>query len=116
MIASFQDLSSTKFSLNGLQYNKSFIAIKVVDQYIKVVSIYDTRLELLPTTRFDQVQVNGVVLEDIDTLINALTDVLFTKSESSGGFVSGGDFTGTFDVSTGKTKKYNNDLFIKKYI
>ncbi|SOC79818.1 Fibronectin type III domain-containing protein [Salinimicrobium sediminis] len=111
MIATIQNISSSKFSLNGLEYNKSFIALKVGDNYIRIVSVYDTRLELVATTHFNQVQVGGTVHTSANNLINALTDVLFSKAESSGGGLEpGGDFTGTLNVGTGSTTKYNDYL------
>lgn len=83
MVASFININATKFSLNGIEYHKTFLAFKINEEYIRVVNVYDSRFQLLGTTRYDQIEVGGIVYADATTLINNLADVLFSKAALS---------------------------------
>jgi hypothetical protein len=80
MLARFQNINATKFSLNGIEFHKVFMAFKVNADYIRVINVYDSRFQLLGTTKFDQVEVNGNTYASAAELISNLSDVVFSKS------------------------------------
>ena len=80
MIARFQNINATKFSLNGIEFHKVFMAFKVNTEYIRVINVYDSRFQLLKTTKFDQIEVNGNTYANASELISNLSDVIFSKS------------------------------------
>ena len=76
IIATFSDVNTNKFNVNGYEVFKIFNVRKVGTSTIDVVNVYDNRQTLLTNIRFDEVEVDGVVytnIEDTITNLNALT-------------------------------------------
>lgn len=67
------------FKYNGLTYPKNFMCIKQGDSNIAIHNAYDTRFQLLGSTHFSQIQVDGVVHTSQANLMAALSTLLFTK-------------------------------------
>lgn len=67
------------FKLNGLTYPKNFMIIKQGDTNIAVHNAYDTKFQLLGSTHYSEVQVNGVVHSSQANLMAALSILLFAK-------------------------------------
>jgi hypothetical protein len=67
------------FTYNGLTYVKNFMVIKQAATNISVHNAYDTRQQLLGSTHYSNVQVNGVVYNSQAALMSALAPLLFAK-------------------------------------
>src|SRR5690625_3262025 len=75
-----QETSDNKFTLDGIEYKKNFQAVRVGNSnQIRIIGVYDSRLSILNATKAEDVDVNGVVYNDVEVLIKALTSVLFSK-------------------------------------
>ena len=77
MIAQIQNTNIHNFSLNGLNYKKIFIAIPVGDNHLKIICAFDSKIEILPVTKFDEITVNGNTFPNLETLFNTLTPIVF---------------------------------------
>lgn len=77
MIAQFNNINSGSFSLNGISYYKVFIPVAIGNVAVKVVSIYDSRFELLPPTNLADIRVNGTAYGSVASLVNVLKGVVF---------------------------------------
>ena len=77
MIARFDNIDSGTFHFNGVPYYKIFIPVAIGDVAVKVVSIYDSKLELLPSTNITDIKVNNVTYESAASLVNILKGVVF---------------------------------------
>lgn len=78
----FQDLSVSKFSLNGRELFKTFIPVYVSDQVIRIVNIYDSSSVLIPNTPVSEIQLDGNTYNDATALNNAIHDALFSQAIS----------------------------------
>ncbi|WP_407324027.1 tail fiber domain-containing protein [Tenacibaculum maritimum] len=77
MIAQFQNIDEGSFKLNGIPYFKVFIPIAIGDNAIKVVSIYDSKFELLPPTNISDVKINSTVYSSVYSLVSNLKNIVF---------------------------------------
>ena len=77
MRARFNNIDSGSFSLNGISYYKVFIPVAIGNVAVKVVSIYDSRFELLPPTNLEDIRVNGTAYGSVASLVNDLKGVVF---------------------------------------
>jgi hypothetical protein len=91
-------ISSTKFSLNGIQYFKNYIS-SVAGNQITIFNCYEREDIKLDWTDFGNVSVNGVVYTNVADLQIALLPVIYTRASLGGG---GGDFDLTIS-ETGET-------------
>ena len=67
------------FKYNGLTYPKNFMIIKQGDENISIHNGYDTKFQLLGSTHYSQVQVNGVIHTSQANLMASLASLLFAK-------------------------------------
>jgi hypothetical protein len=65
------------FSLNGINYAKNFIAIKAGSNSLMINNLYDTRFNLLQSTHYSEIKVNGIFYPNVNLLMNGLTSVLY---------------------------------------
>lgn len=84
MTYSFVNLSTTRFTLNGNTFYKTFLPFYIDSTHIRVYNIYDSRLSLLDVTHISDIEVDGTVFTNATELINAIHTVLFTKGGESG--------------------------------
>lgn len=75
----FQNIDEDNFRLNGVKYVKNFIIIKQGEENISVHNIYDTRQNILSSTNFSKIYVNGIIYTNQIDLIDNLTQILFSK-------------------------------------
>lgn len=80
MIYNFINLSSTKFSLNGVTFWKTFLPFSIDDQHIRIFNIYDSNLNLVERTNVENIQIDGVTYATSTLLINDLHDILYSRS------------------------------------
>lgn len=80
-----QNINSTSFTLNGLKYVKNFIVIKQGNSNVAIHNYFDTTFQLMPSTPYNQVQVNGLIYPNQGALMSVLAPILFAKSGGSGG-------------------------------
>jgi hypothetical protein len=80
----FTNVDSTAFTLNGTRYVKNFIVMKVGNTNIQVLNAYDSSLQILSSTHFSEVQVDGNTYGSQALLMNALANVCFTKGVGGG--------------------------------
>lgn len=71
--------NQNNFKFNGLTYPRNFMIIKQGNNNIAVHNAYDTRLQLMESTPFNQIQVNGVVFGSQAALMTSLSTLLFVK-------------------------------------
>lgn len=67
------------FKFNGLTYPKNFMCIKQGAENIAIHNAYDTKLQLLGSTNYSDIEVNGVVYGSQAELMAALSLLLFAK-------------------------------------
>lgn len=82
MIYSFANISSSIFTLNARNLFKTFLAIPVGTNSIKIVNVYDSKSVLIPTTLVSEIEVEGITYNSAIDLINAIYAVIFSKSTS----------------------------------
>ncbi|GLB47751.1 hypothetical protein [Neptunitalea lumnitzerae] len=82
MTHTFINVSSSKFSLNGNTFFKTFLPFYIDNSHIRIYNIYDSKLFLINTTHVSDITVDGVVYATATELINAIHEVLFTKGTS----------------------------------
>lgn len=80
----FTNVDSTAFTLNGTRYVKNFIVMKVGNTNIQVLNAYDSSLQILSSTHYNQVQVDGNTYGSQALLMNALANVCFSKGAGGG--------------------------------
>ncbi|MHC0442309.1 hypothetical protein [Flavobacterium sp. 3-210] len=73
------NISSEKFSLNGIPYFKNFMPHVLAGQ-LKIVNVYDSKLELAALDAYSNYSVDGVVYANVVDLQNALLPVLYTRN------------------------------------
>lgn len=78
MVAKFLDTGNGKFTLNGVEFVKSFIAIATGD-FVKVVSSYDSKIVLLPNTKYSEIEVGGSTFNTSGEVVTSLVSVIFSK-------------------------------------
>ena len=91
MIAVVQNISATRFSLNGIQYPKTFLPFVNGDK-VRLINAYDSRLEIVTPSSLTDFTVNGSQLGSIELLQQALIPTVFSKSSAAGIEISG-DFS-----------------------
>ena len=79
MSFAFVNISSTKFSLNAIEFFKTFQALAIGTDFIKVVNVYDSSNVLLSKTNISQITVDGNFYANSTLLINALQSIIFAK-------------------------------------
>lgn len=104
------NIDATKFSFNGITYFKNFTPL-VLGGRVKIVNTYDSDIELIGLTEYDQINLDSVIYTNIADLQNALLPVLYTRNTlSSGGGSStlvGLTDTEIVNVQEGDSLKYN---------
>src|SRR5690625_1462319 len=80
MIANFQNISDSEFKLNGVEYKKTFIPVRVgSSNLVRVVNMYDSRMVLVRPTLFSDFQVNGQTFNSVESLIASLNDIVYSR-------------------------------------
>lgn len=82
MQARFKETSSVTFNYNGTPQFKVFLPLKVGKDHLKVISAYDSRLVLMPTTKFSDIEIDNQTYGDLNSLIDDLKNVVFKLSGS----------------------------------
>lgn len=75
----FSDVNDTEFTLNGIPYDKIFIAVPVGSSAIKVVCAYESRIEIMPVTDISEITVDGNTYLTQASLIQVLKYVIFNN-------------------------------------
>lgn len=79
----FDSNSSTTFYHNGRKYVKNFIVQKIGDTHIAVYNAYDTRLQLIHSTHYSEVRVNGTFYNSQTALMSVLSPLCFSKGTNN---------------------------------
>lgn len=116
------NINAQKFTLNGVPYFKNFTPVKVGNDKIKIVNVYDSRLVLSEALLISEFTVDGIVYDNLPDLQGALLPVLFTRDTLGGGninqydailaapeIISGVGNTYTFPI--GFSWRINNSLY-----
>lgn len=82
------NIDGTTFEINGIKYYKNFISL-VAGNNLRIVDVYDVRLELAPFDNYSQYTVNGNTYGNVADLQEALLPVLFTRASLNGIVVDG---------------------------
>lgn len=83
MIARFVNTSSVTFNYNGTPQFKVFLPLKIGDNSVKVISAYDSRLVLMPTTNISNIEIDNQTYDNVDNAIDMLKDVVFAITGTS---------------------------------
>lgn len=75
----FSDVNDTEFTLNGIPYDKIFIAVPVGASSVKVVCAYESRIEIMPVTAVSDVVIDGNTYLTQASLIQVLKSVIFNN-------------------------------------
>lgn len=75
----FLDVNNTEFTLNGIPYDKIFVAVPVGASSLKVLCAYESRIEIMPVTDFSEVVVDGNTYQTRAALIQALKYVVYNN-------------------------------------
>lgn len=84
----FQDFDDKTFIYNNRRYVKNFIVLKVGSTNISVINAYDSKVVLLSSTHYSQVELDGTVYESQQALMNALSPITFSKASGAESIVS----------------------------
>lgn len=74
--------SGDYFTINGKQYSRIYKVDSMGTDSIKLVNIFDTRIEILSTISYSQVKVNGEIPVSITALVDSLKSIIYNKSGS----------------------------------
>lgn len=80
MTYTFVDISTVKFSINSRELFKTFIPFFVDNNHIKIISVYDSKTVLIPTTHVSEFEVDGNTYNNATDLSNAIHTVIFSRS------------------------------------
>ncbi len=81
----FENIDEKTFKLNGLKYAKIFIVNKQGNTNIGIYNAFDTQQQLLSSTVYSQISVDGVVYNSLFELTDVLVPLLFSKQGGGGG-------------------------------
>ncbi|WP_417867944.1 hypothetical protein [Xanthomarina gelatinilytica] len=93
-VAAFIELNDSEFTLNGIPYDKTFIALPCGNNAIAVVGVYEGRNRILDNTPIADITVGGVTYGTVALLIAALKPVLYNYGEGTGGGGTGTTYLG----------------------
>ena len=82
------NIDGVTFEINGIRYQKNFISLVAGDN-LRIVDIYDVKLELSPFDNYTNYTVNGNTYTNVADLQKALLPVLFTRASLNGIIVDG---------------------------
>lgn len=102
------NISSEKFSLNGIPYFKNFMP-HVLAGKLKIVNVYDTKFQLTELDSSLNYSVDGVTYTSVTELQNALLPVLYTRNSLN--FDSDLPFYNQITKETGFTSSGLNKTF-----
>lgn len=74
----FVNINDREFQLNGIPYNKVFIALPMGETGIRIVGIYESRTQLVPPTSIEKVTVNNNTYGTVSALISAIKEIIYT--------------------------------------
>lgn len=81
----FENIDEQTFKLNGLIHVKNFMINKQGNTNIGIYNAFDTRQQLLSSTLYSQISVDGVVYNSLFELTDVLVPLLFSKQGGGGG-------------------------------
>lgn len=91
------DVDSTKFELNGIQYFKNFTPVVKGDK-VMIVNTYDARTVLVQLADFSEFEIDSTTYGTVAEVQTALLPVIFTRSNlGSGGTSDHGALSGLGD-------------------
>ncbi|MGQ2984861.1 phage upper tail fiber protein [Flavobacterium sp.] len=80
-----QNIDDNTFLFNNRKYVKKYLVLKLGNTHIAIHNAYDVRMQLLESTHYSQVQVDGEIYDSQEALMSVLAPLLF----NSGGNTSG---------------------------
>ena len=94
------EITTNRFSLNGIEYFKNFTPV-VRGDYITIVNTYDARIVLSQPVIYSDFTIDGNTYANVELTQSALLDVIFTRSTlGSGGTGVWGSITGNIENQT----------------
>jgi hypothetical protein len=85
----FQNSTLGSFTLNNKKYVKNFLVLKAGAENVAVYNAFDSKLQLLPSTHYSEIIVNGMVYNSQTELMSALAPLLFVKQIVDSSTLSG---------------------------
>jgi hypothetical protein len=107
-------ISEKYFSLNGINFAKIYQPLKQGSENIGIYNIYDLRQQLLSSTRFDEIEIDGIVYgSQSETLANLLSVVYESRLSSSASIlIEGKTDKGGY---SGTTQDLKNELDARSF-
>lgn len=114
MIAQIVDINATTFSLNGKSYKKIFIAIAIADTHLRIVCAYDSHLEIVDVSKFEDIEVDGQTYGSLELLMAVLSNILFVVPGVGSG--SSGIVSNTLIIPYGKVLVFQDQANVGETI
>ena len=80
IIATFQNVDTSNFNINGRNAPKIFNCIKLSDTRLAIVNVFDNSQELFRNIAFDEIEVDGVVYGSLEALVTAINPVIYASA------------------------------------
>ena len=87
-MTTINNIDGVTFEIDGIEYQKNFISL-VAGNNLRIVDVYDVRLELSGFDNYSNYTVNGNTYTNVADLQRALLPVLFTRASLNGIVVDG---------------------------
>lgn len=75
----FVDINSEEFTLNGIPFDKIFLAMPVGSDSVQVVGAYESRNVIMPVTPVSDIEIDGVTYGTQAALIQVLKGVVYNS-------------------------------------
>ncbi|HRE77109.1 MAG TPA: hypothetical protein PLL09_04705 [Flavobacterium sp.] len=93
--------SSNLFTFNGVRLVRNFIPLKAGSASITIINAYDSKYQLMGSTHYSNISVNGEVFGNQTDLMNALSPILFVKQTAEN------SFSGNYNDLAGIPSEFN---------
>lgn len=114
----FNNIDSNTFSHNGRRYVKNFIVMNVGDTHVAIYGAYDTKLQLLESTHFSEIEIEGNVATSQANAMASLSSLLFVKGGAGASVITnqnnqmsyfnGGTLEGTGPITSEEVSNWIN--------
>lgn len=93
--------NSNLFTYNGVRLVRNFIPLKAGSASITIINAYDSKYQLMGSTHYSNISVNGTVYSNQTDLMNALSPILFVKQTAEN------SFSGNYNDLVGIPSEFN---------
>jgi hypothetical protein len=105
----FESNDNQTFIHNGITLPKNFIVIPTSVNSLAIYNCYDTKHQLISSTHFNQIEVDGIIYGSLSALTNTLTPIIYVKSNIT---LLSGATIGNLQQVTNLGNTTNDDIII----